>query len=126
MPRADLLKRALLTGTAACLALAAAAGCTSRASKPVPLTGADATRMTYERSCMTCHGPQGEGKQLGTLTIPSLRVGAPLTDSDERLFTQIAEGGKGMPPFKHTLDDRQIQDLVRFIREEIQGRRGVQ
>jgi mono/diheme cytochrome c family protein len=122
MPRADIFKRTLLTAAAACLALAAA-GCTSRASKPVPTNGADATRMTYERSCMTCHGPQGEGKQLGTLTIPSLRIGAPLTDPDERLFTQIAEGGKGMPPFKYTLDDRQIQDLVRFIREEFQGKR---
>jgi mono/diheme cytochrome c family protein len=120
MSRADDFKHTLLTA-AACLALAAVAGCTSRASKPAP--GADTTRMTYERSCMTCHGPQGEGKQLGTMTIPSLRVGAPLTDSDERLFTQISDGGKGMPPFKYTFDDRQIQDLIRFIREEFQGKK---
>jgi mono/diheme cytochrome c family protein len=120
MPRAGNLQRALLTAAAACLALGTAAGCTSRASKPAPPSGADATRVTYERSCMVCHGPRGEGKQLGTLTVPSLRAGAPLTDPDERLFTQISEGGKGMPPFKHTLDDRQIQDLVRLIREEFQ------
>ena len=123
MPRAEDFTRTLLTAAAACLALAAAVGCTSRASKPAPTSGADATRMTYERSCATCHGPRGEGKQLGTMTIPSLRVGAPLTDSDERLFTQISEGGKGMPPFKFTLDDRQIQDLVRFVREEFQGKK---
>ena len=124
MPRTDILKRSLLTAAAACLLLGTIAGCTSRAVKPAPAgAGAGATRLTYERSCMTCHGPQGEGKQLGTLTIPSLRVGAPLTDPDERLFRQISEGGKGMPPFKYTLDDRQIQDLVRFIREEFQGKR---
>ena len=124
MPRPDDFTRRLLTGTAACLALAAAAaGCTSRANKPVPVSGADATRVSYERNCAVCHGPRGEGKQLGTLTIPSLRVGAPLTDPDERLFTQISEGGKGMPPFKHYFDDRQIQDLVRFIREEFQGKK---
>ena len=123
MPRPDSFTRTLLTGTAACLALAAVPGCTSRASKPVPVSGADAARVSYERNCAVCHGPRGEGKQLGTLTIPSLRVGAPLTDPDERLFTQIAEGGKGMPPFKHTFDDRQIQDLVRFIREEFQGKK---
>ena len=122
MPRTDDFKRTLLTA-AACLALAAAAGCTSRASKPVPVSGADATRVTFERDCAVCHGSRGEGKQLGTLTIPSLRVGAPLTDPDERLFTQIAEGGKGMPPFKHSFDDRKIQDLVRFIREEFQGKK---
>ncbi|MCA1621913.1 MAG: cytochrome c, partial [Acidobacteria bacterium] len=65
----------------------------------------------------------GEGKQLGTLTVPSLRQGAPLTRTDEQLFTQISDGGKGMPPFKHTFDDRQMQDLVRFIRTEFQGRK---
>ena len=123
MPRTDILKRSLLTATAACLVLVTVAGCTSRAGKPSTGAGAGATRLTYERSCMTCHGPRGEGKQLGTLTIPSLRVGAPLTDPDERLFQQISEGGKGMPPFKYTLDDRQIQDLVRFIREEFQGKK---
>ena len=123
MPRTDNFKRSLLTAAAAGLLLGAVAGCTSRAGKPAAEAGAGATRLTYERSCMTCHGPQGEGKQLGTLTIPSLRVGAPLTDPDERLFQQISEGGKGMPPFKYTLDDRQIQDLVRFIREEFQGKK---
>ena len=122
MPRADDPRRTLLTA-AACLALAAAAGCASRAGQPATSPGTVSTRVTYERNCMTCHGPRGEGKQLGTLTIPSLRSGAPLTDSDERLFTQISEGGKGMPPFKHTLDDRQMQDLVRFIREEFQGKK---
>ncbi|HEX6184371.1 MAG TPA: cytochrome c [Pyrinomonadaceae bacterium] len=123
MPRPDDFTRRLLTAAAACLALAAVAGCTSRASKPAPVPGADATRVTYERNCAVCHGARGEGKQLGTLTIPSLRVGAPLTDPDERLFTQISEGGKGMPPFKHAFDDRRIQDLVRFIREEFQGKK---
>jgi len=119
MRRTEIFRRAL-SAAAACLALAAAAGCDTRAGKPAPAASGNTTRITYERSCMICHGPQGEGKQLGTLKIPSLREGAPLTDPDERLFSQIADGGKGMPPFKHTLDDRQIQDLVRFIREEIQ------
>ena len=120
MRRALEPKRAL-SAAAACLALAAAAGCAASASKPGPAAaGPDRTRTIFERSCATCHGPQGEGKQLGTMKIPSLREGAPLTDPDERLFTQIADGGRGMPPFKFTLDDRQIRDLVRFVREEIQ------
>ena len=127
MPRAVGFTRKLSTVTAAaCLALAAAAvaGCDARAGKPpASAAGGDSTRVIYERSCATCHGAQGEGKQLGTLNVPSLRQGAPATDPDERLFSQISDGGKGMPPFKYTLDDRQIQDLVRYIREEFQGKK---
>ncbi|HEX8500380.1 MAG TPA: cytochrome c [Pyrinomonadaceae bacterium] len=124
MPRAGDFKRALSAAAAACLALAAAAGCDTRANKPAPpAAGAAAARTTYERSCAACHGAQGEGKQLGTLRVPTLREGAAVNDPDERLFSQISDGGKGMPPFKHTFDDRQIQDLVRFIREEFQGKR---
>ena len=121
MRRAVGFKRAL-TSAAACLALAAA-GCTTRGNKPTPVSGGDQTRMLYERSCAVCHGLRGEGKQLGTMSVPSLRAEATVAAPDERLFAQIGDGGKGMPPFKQTLDDRQIRDLVRFIREEIQGRK---
>lgn len=125
MPRAEGFRRTLpAKAAAACLALAAAAfaGCDSRVSKPASGVAVP-VRTNYERNCAVCHGPQGEGKQLGALTIPSLRQGAPLTRTDEQLFTQIYDGGKSMPPFKHTFDDRQIQDLVRFIREEFQGKK---
>ena len=123
MPRSGDFKRTLLTTAAACLALAAVPGCATRASKPFRAAGGDQTRITYERSCAICHGAQGEGKQLGTLKIPSLREGVALTDTDEKFFKQISDGGNGMPPFKFTFDDRQIQDLVRFIREEFQGKK---
>jgi mono/diheme cytochrome c family protein len=117
-------KRTLLTAAVACLALAAFVGCDSRAGKPLPAAaGVDSTRVTYERTCAVCHGARGEGKQLGTMNIPSLREGVALTDPDEKFFKQISDGGNGMPPFKHTFDDRQIQDLIRFIREEFQGKR---
>ena len=111
---------------AACVALAAFAfaGCDTRAGKPDPAASASGrTRQTFERSCAVCHGPQGEGKQLGTMKIPSLREGSPVSKTDDQLFTQIANGGNGMPPFKFTLDDRQMDDLVRLIREEMQGKK---
>ncbi len=104
-----------------CLALSAGA-CASRAQKPAN-AGAVPVGVLYKQNCAVCHGPRGEGTQLGTMKIPPLSSGAALTDSDELFFKQIADGGKGMPPFKHTLDDKQIEDLVRFIREEIQGRK---
>ena len=115
MPRLRNFARLL---AAAGLSLAAV-GCAARGGKPAP-SGADQTRTIFERNCAVCHGPQGEGKQLGTMNIPSLRQGVALTDPDEKLFKQIRDGGNGMPPSKFTLTDEQIQDLVRFVREEIQ------
>lgn len=102
-----------------CLA-ASAGGCASRAQKPPAASGAVTARVLYERNCAVCHGPRGEGTQLGTMRTPPLNSGAALTDPDERFFKQIFDGGNGMPPFKHTLDDRQIEELVRFIRAELQ------
>ena len=79
-------------------------------------------RVLYERNCAVCHGPQGEGKQQGALNIPSLREGRALTDTDERVLTQIRDGGNGMPAFKLQLDDRQIEALFRYVRRDLQGR----
>ena len=115
--------RARALAAAVSLALAAA-GCASRGARPAPAGGtADQTRLLYERNCAVCHGPRGEGKQLGTMKVPTLLQGAPVSDPDARLFKQIYEGGNGMPPFKYTLADAQIEDLVRFVREELQGKK---
>ena len=54
--------------------------------------------------------------------MPSLREGRAATDTDARLLTQIHDGGNGMPPFKYSLTDEQIADLLRFVREGLQGR----
>jgi mono/diheme cytochrome c family protein len=105
-----------------CLALAAG-GCMTRAPQPGASTAGATPRVLYERNCAVCHGPRGQGTQLGTMKTPPLTSGAALTDPDEKFFKQISDGGNGMPPFKYTLDDKQINDLVRFIREELQGKR---
>jgi mono/diheme cytochrome c family protein len=118
MPRLENFALAL---AAACLSLAAS-GCAASGSKPAAPSDADQTRTVFERNCAVCHGPQGEGKQVGTMTVPSLRTGTALNDPDDKLFKQISDGGNGMPPAKYTLTDEQIQDLVRFVREEIQKR----
>ncbi|HYH87569.1 MAG TPA: cytochrome c [Pyrinomonadaceae bacterium] len=108
------------------LALAAAAfvlasaACATRGDAPVE--DADTTRTLFQRNCAVCHGKEGEGQQVGTLRVPSLREGRPLTDTDERLFAQISDGGNGMPPFKFSLTDEQIRDLVLFVRENMQKR----
>jgi mono/diheme cytochrome c family protein len=100
-----------------CLCTACATGNNSAAAKK---TGDDA-RELFARNCAVCHGPSGEGKQIGTLQVPTLREGRAAQDPDARLLSQIHDGGNGMPPFKFTLTDDQIQELLRFVREELQG-----
>jgi len=102
-----------------CVALAAPA-CAPREQRPA--RSADPTRELFQRNCAICHGQKGEGRQVGTLTVPSLRAGRAAADPDDRLLTQIQNGGNGMPPFKWSLTDDQMQDLLRFVREDLQGR----
>jgi mono/diheme cytochrome c family protein len=80
-------------------------------------------RELFARNCAVCHGPSGEGKQVGTLQVPPLREGRAVVDTDARLLSQIHDGGNGMPPFKFTLTDDEIQELLRFVREEIQKKK---
>jgi len=103
------------------LALVCACGaCVTRDGGAVAVSKTDATRELFARNCAACHGPSGEGKQVGTLQVPTLRAGRAAEDADARLLAQIHDGGNGMPPFKFTLTDEQIQDLLRFVREELQ------
>ena len=111
MPPSEVLKLAL-----AALALSGAA-CSAGGAAP---SARDRTAGLYKQNCAACHGPDGSGRQVGTVTVPSIRDGRAASYTDERLFRQIYDGGRGMPPFKYTLDDDQIKDLARFVREEIQ------
>ena len=113
--------RPLLSLALAALTLCAAACATEGGGAPAS-SQEERTRQLFERNCAACHGPRGEGKQLGTLTVPSLREGRAATDPDARVLTQIRDGGNGMPPFKYSLDDEQIETLFRFVRTELQGR----
>ena len=42
--------------------------------------------------------------------------------TDGRIAAKISEGDEEMPAFKGKLSPEQIQDLVRLIRKEFQGR----
>jgi mono/diheme cytochrome c family protein len=80
------------------------------------------TRADYAQFCVRCHKADGTGGLAEfddgkTLKVPNLREHA-RKDSDEELAGQIRDGGDGMPPFKNRLDEKRINDLVRFIRKE--------
>ncbi len=83
-------------------------------------------RTNFERHCVACHGPAGEGGTVTvdnkTLNVPSLTKGHALTHNDEQLTKQIANGHEDMPAFKDKLSPTEIFGLVNFIRKELQGK----
>ena len=83
-------------------------------------------RANYAKHCSACHGDEGKGGTVKVdnvkLKVPSLREGHALGHTDEKLAKQITDGGDGMPKFKDKLKPEEIQDLVRFIRHEFQGK----
>jgi len=98
-----------------------ATAATPAASDPL----ADA-HVDFKKNCQVCHGEKGHG---GTVTVegrklkvPSLRDGHALEHTDEKFVKQISEGDEEMPAFKDKLSKEEINDLVKFIRKELQGK----
>jgi mono/diheme cytochrome c family protein len=96
---------------------------------PAPAATPDelaAAAADYSQFCIKCHKADGTGGTVEldegeTIKVPSLREHG-LKDPDAHLAKQIAEGGDDMPPFKKRLDAQRIDNLVRYIRREFQGR----
>src|SRR5215510_4199061 len=85
-----------------------------------------ATRGVFVKNCQNCHGPNGVGGPVkledGTkLKVPSLREGHALRHPDSDFVKQIEKGGDGMPAFKDKLNQQQVGDLIKFIRNEFQA-----
>jgi len=95
---------------------------------PAPSVSPDpsaAVRAIFARDCESCHGPEGKGGRVkqedgSTLRVPSLREGHALKHRDSDFVKQISRGGDGMPAFKDKLSQQEMDDLIRFIRNEFQ------
>ena len=125
-----LMTAALLMSLAACQT--GKTGTTPAATK-TPATAASTPdqfapmRATYDKDCKLCHGANGDGGPVkledGTkLKVPSLRAGHALKHPDSDFVKQITKGGDGMPAFGEKLKPEEINDLIRFIRHEFQGK----
>ena len=83
-------------------------------------------RIHFEKNCVDCHGATGEGgpKEVDgkRFKVPSLREGHALKHTDEKFVTQISEGDDEMPAFKDKLTPEQINEVIRYIRKEFQGK----
>ena len=99
------------------------------APTPAPAATPDelaAAAADYSQFCIKCHKADGTGGTVELdegekIKVESLREHG-LKDSDAHLARQIREGGDDMPAFKGRLDDRRIDNLVRYVRREFHGR----
>ena len=92
---------------AAGLLLAALAG-SAWADDPVA-----AGKAVYDRYCMGCHGPAGEGMMPG---MPNFALGERLDTTDRDLAERIRQGNGVMPGFAGILSDQEIEDVVLYLR----------
>ena len=78
----------------------------------------------YDKNCTICHGPGGKGK--GMITKMYDMEPADHTDassmnriSNEKIYSIISNGTKGaklMPGWKDILSDKEIEDVISYIR----------
>ena len=100
---------------------------TSRAASSATPDQFAAIRNVYEKECKSCHGDMGAGGPVkledGTkLKVPSLREGRAVRHEDAEFTKQITKGGDGMPAFDKKLTTDQMNDLIKMIRKEFQGK----
>jgi cytochrome c6 len=84
-----------------------------------PSVGAadDAGAQTYKSNCVVCHGADGTGTPTGkSLKAPDLHSDAVQKMTEAQMITQVSDGKNNMPPFKSTLSDDQIKDVVAYVR----------
>ncbi len=72
-----------------------------------------AGKAVYDRYCMGCHGPNGEGMMPG---MPNFALGERLNTTDRDLAERIRQGNGVMPGFAGILSDREIEEVVAYIR----------
>ncbi len=69
------------------------------------------TEVFNTHSCAKCHGTNG----INGDRAPDLQQVRNRMDAAE-IANQIRNGGKGMPPFGDQLSDREVEDLVVYLR----------
>jgi mono/diheme cytochrome c family protein len=131
-PMAEVVEKSTARMRAADLAAIAAylkAGSASPATAPVPIAAADpqmrAGVKVYRANCSACHGADGAGEAL--LFPPLARNPTVRQQSAESLVLVVLAGAQAaatktaptqpaMPSFAWRLNDRQVADLLTYVR----------
>lgn len=72
----------------------------------------------FTRHCAGCHGPEGKGDGYKLLGPDPANLTAPASKkkSDSALLATIHEGKPNMPSWKGILSDRDMQNVLAYIR----------
>jgi mono/diheme cytochrome c family protein len=70
--------------------------------------------VVFSENCSTCHGATGEGGNGG----PDLLT-MPLAKTEAGAIEQVTNGGGGMPAFKGTLSEEEIENVAAYVVQEI-------
>ncbi len=75
----------------------------------------------YQQNCTTCHGIKGKGdgpvgSALNPKPINFVEGKYKYGSSDKDLFKTISNGKGVMQPWKGTLSDKQIYDVIAYVR----------
>jgi len=70
-------------------------------------------RKIYSMHCALCHGPAGQATMPGA---PNFARQEGILKPDFTLLATIRAGRNGMPAFQGMLSDRDIMDVIAFIR----------
>jgi alcohol dehydrogenase (cytochrome c) len=88
----------------------------SQKTNSASATGGDpnAGKQIFAANCVSCHGATGHGGNGGPdlTSIPSAR-------NQNRVLAQVENGGRGMPPFKGQLSQKQISDVAAYVIKDI-------
>ncbi|MFV0388599.1 MAG: c-type cytochrome [Pyrinomonadaceae bacterium] len=76
----------------------------------------------FRSNCAVCHGPEANGKTIDGKRIPSLRTGEARTKSLGDIRSQIENGKLPMPPFRGQMTPEEIDNMSKFVYQDIQGR----
>ena len=106
--------------------LTASLEATSAQERAVPkqdiILGSDARtgKSLFEKHCVLCHGPRGKGDGLEIAGANVADLSSPATQRrlNVDLIKTIHEGrpGKVMPSWKLRLSDKQVHDVLAYIR----------
>ena len=106
---------------------------TSRAAAspaaPSPVASVDefaTAKANYAKHCEACHGPEATGGLVKVdkkqIKVPSLKADHAIKHTDDQITKMITNGEEEMPSFKDKMSAQEIQDMVRYVRKQIQGK----
>lgn len=67
----------------------------------------------YQQYCIGCHGAAGDGMMPGA---PNFSRGESLMQTDNALLNAIKNGKNAMPGFQGAISDKDILDIIAYLR----------